>query len=305
MKDLIGSLGRHRGLKLLSLLLAVALWAAVGIEEPTETTLSMALELVNPPPRMMITSEIPPALQVRVMGPGSVVRRLTQSRLVQTIDLAGFKRGRHAIPLGAKTFNFPRGVQVTRVQPNPLMVTLSPAMVKTLQVHPLLDGPPPEGYEIVGVRARPSQISVKGPTTEISDLKFLPTIPLDVSQLTAGATLAGELDLKNLHLALQDQSPILVDVNVEPKIISRTISGVQVTAAPQKARLSPSKVSLTLKGPMLLLKPLKPGELHPAVDTSNLAPGRHRLNVSINLPPSLELMRLHPATITAWVEKSP
>ncbi|MFZ5450250.1 MAG: YbbR-like domain-containing protein [Thermodesulfobacteriota bacterium] len=305
MKGFIGSLGRNRGLKLLSLLLAVSLWAAVGTEEPTETTLSMALELVNPPQHMMITSEIPASLQVRVMGPGSVVRRLTQSRLVQTIDLAGYKKGRHAIPLGPKNFNLPRGVQVTRVQPNPLMLTLATAMVRTLQIHPVLEGKPPEGYEITGVRARPSQISIKGPTTEIADLKFLPTIPLDVSQLTVSATLASELDLKNLHLALQDQSPILVDVEVAPKKITRNIFGVLVEAVPQKAHLSPSKVSLTLKGPMLELRNLKPAELKAAVDTSNLSPGRHRLNVSVNLPSSLELVRIRPATITARIVKSP
>jgi YbbR domain-containing protein len=305
LKDLFGSLGRNKGLKLLSLLLALALWFAVGVEEPTETTLSVALELANPPHGMMITSEIPSALQVRVAGPGSVIRKLTQARLVQTIDLSGFKRGRHTIPLSSKAFNFPRGVMVTRVQPNPLTLTLAPSMIRTLHIHPVLDGKPPEGYEIVGVKARPSQIHVKGPTAEIADLKFLPTIPLDVSSLTVPATLAGDLDLKNLHLALQDQSPILVDVNVAPKIITRNISGVPLEAAPQKARLSPSKVTLSLKGPMLELRNLKPGDLKARVDTNNLSPGRHRLNVSISLPPSLTLERINPATVTARIEKSP
>ena len=49
MKDWLASLGRHKALKLLSLLLALALWLAVGGEERTETTLSMSLELVNLP----------------------------------------------------------------------------------------------------------------------------------------------------------------------------------------------------------------------------------------------------------------
>ncbi len=305
MKDLVGSFGRHRALKLLSLLLAVALWFAVGVEEPTETTLGVALELVNLQPGMMITSEIPPSLQVRVMGPGSVIRKLTQSRMVQTVDLAGFKRGRHSIPLGSKIFNFPRGVQVTRVQPNPLTITLAPTMVRTLQVQPALEGKPPEGYEIVGVKVRPPQISVKGPYGEIADLKSLSTIPLDVSHLTATATLAGELDFKNLHLALQDQSPILVDVSVEPKRITRTISGVPVAAAPQKARLSASQVTLTLQGPMLQLKDLKPGDLKATVNTDSLSPGRHRLNVSVSLPPGFTLERVQPGTVTAWIEKTP
>lgn len=305
MKDLVGSFGRHKALKLLSLLLAVALWAAVGVEEPTETTLSVALELANPPHQMMITSEIPSSLQVRVIGPGSVIRKLTQARLVQTIDLTGYKRGRHSIPLSAKMFNFPRGVQITRVQPNPLTITLAPTVVRTLQVQPVLEGKPPEGYEITGVRARPSQISVKAPTTEIADLKFLPTIPLDISQLTVGATLAAELDLKNLHFTLQDQSPILVDVNVEPRRITRTISGVPVAAAPQKARLSVSRVALTLQGPWLQLKDLKSGDLKATVNTQDLPPGRHRLQVSISLPPGFTLERLNPETITARIEKTP
>ncbi|RJR48300.1 MAG: hypothetical protein C4567_00290 [Deltaproteobacteria bacterium] len=297
-------MGRHKGLKLLSLLLAVALWFAVGVEEPTETTLGVALELVNPPQGMMITSEIPASLQVRVIGPGSAIRKLTQARLAQTIDLSGYKRGRHSIPLGTKTFNFPRGVQVTRVQPNPLNITLAPTTVKILQIQPVLEGKPPEGYEIAGVKVRPSEITAKGPYAEIADLKFLSTIPLDVSQLTASATLAGDLDLKNLHLTLQDQSPILVDINVAPKIITRTISGVPVTAQPQKARLAPAKVALTVQGPMLQLRNLKPGDLKAAVDTGNLAPGRHRLNVSVNLPASLSLVAVRPETIEARLEKS-
>jgi len=275
------------------------------VEEPTETTLSMGLELVNPPQGMMITSEIPPALQVRVIGPGSIIRKLSQSRLVQTIDLNGFKRGRHSIPLGAKIFHFPRGVQVTRVQPNPLTITLAPTMVRTLQIQPVLEGRPPEGYEVTGVKVRPPLVSVKGPYTEIEDLKFLATIPLDVTHLTGSATLAGELDFKNLHLAPQDQSPILVDVNVEPKRITRTISGVQVAARPQKARLSASQVSLTLQGPMLQVKDLKPGDLQATVNTDDLSPGRHRLNVSISLPPGLTLVRIQPGTVTARIEKTP
>jgi len=305
LKDLLGSLGRNRGLKLLSLLLAVALWFAVGTEEPTETTLSVSLELVNLHSGMMITSEIPPSLQVRVMGPGSVIRKLTQTRLAQTIDLAGFKRGRHSIPLGPKSFNFPRGVQVTRVQPNPLNLTLAPTMVKTLQIQPVLEGSPPEGYEIVSLKARPTQISVKGPFSEISDLKFLPTMPLDVSQLTTTVTLAAELDFKNLHLALTDQSPILVDVNVAAKIITRTFSGVALAANPQPARLSSSQVTLTLQGLWPQLKNMKTADLKATVDTSNLAPGRHRLNVAVSLPPNITLVRVQPAVITAWIAKSP
>ena len=89
MQKWLASLGRHKGLKLLSLLLALALWFAVSGEERTETSLHVALEFVNLPAKMVITSEVPPELQVRVIGPRSIINKLAQTRLTQTIDLAG------------------------------------------------------------------------------------------------------------------------------------------------------------------------------------------------------------------------
>ncbi len=305
MKDLVGSFGRHKGLKILSLLLAVCLWFVVGTEEPTETTLAVPLEMINLPHGMMITSEIPPAIQVRVMGPGSVIRKLTQTRLAQTIDLNGYKQGPHFISLTPKNFNFPRGVQVLRVQPNPLTLYLAVTMVRTLHIDPVLDGHPPEGYEIIGVKARPSQVSIKGPRAEIERLKSISTMPLDVSQVTTPITLAAELDFKNFHLALMKQTPILVDINVSPKILTRTFPGVAVEASPHKARLRTSRVAVTVQGPMLQVKDLTAGDLKATVDTDNLGPGRHQLPVSVSLPSGITLARVQPGTVSAWIEKSP
>jgi YbbR domain-containing protein len=56
---------------------------------------------------------------------------------------------------------------------------------------------------------------------------------------------------------------------------------------------------------MLQLKDLKPGELQAAVNTADLPPGRHRLDVSVTLPSGFTLVRIKPGTVTARVEKSP
>ena len=107
MKGWFASLGRHKGLKLLSLLLALALWFAVSGEERTEISLHMAVEFVNLPAHMVITGEVPAELQVRVIGPRSVVNQLSQSRLTQTIDLSAIKAGPHTFYLGPNSFRFP------------------------------------------------------------------------------------------------------------------------------------------------------------------------------------------------------
>ena len=139
MKGLFGTLGRNKGLKLLSLLLALALWFAVSGEERTETSLNLALELVNIPKTMVVTSEVPPNLQVRAVGPRSIINKLSQARLTQTIDLASYKSGRHPYYFGPNSFSFPRGVQVIRITPNPINLVLATSISRSLPIKPVLE----------------------------------------------------------------------------------------------------------------------------------------------------------------------
>lgn len=296
-------LGRNKLLKLLSLFLAVALWLAVGGEERTETNLNYSLELINKGPDLMVTSEVPPAIQVRVIGPRGFIRTLSQSRLTHIVDLAGLKAGRHTIPLSVSSFSFPRGIQVTRIQPNPLVLELTPTVTRTLPVQPVFLGRPPEGYEVKSVKTRPGQVTVNGPASELEGLKFLPTVPLDLTSLTSPTTLATDLDFKSLHLTLTERGPILADIDLGPKTIRRTFAALPVTPQPQAARLSPAKVTLILAGPWPQLKDLKAQDLKPFVDTQGLSRGRHRLKVEIQLPDGLTLEKVTPDALTAQVGK--
>jgi YbbR domain-containing protein len=304
LKNWFGTLGRNRLLKLLSLLLAIALWFAVSGEERTETSLNMALELVNLHHNLMVTSEVPPAIQVRVVGPRSIINSLSQTRLSETIDLAGYKNGPHTFYLGPNSFAFPRGVQVIRIQPNPIYLTLAATMNQTLPIKPVLENNPPEGYKVTSVRTRPAQVTVKGPYPELAELNFIPTLPIDISHLKENAIIPTDLDFKKLHLSLKEPVPILADIQIGTKTLTRTFSGVPVLLQPQTAKAKPAHVALTLKGPWPLVHDLKADDLKAQVDTSNLTPGRHRLKVSAELPPGVSLVRSRPATITVTVPKS-
>jgi YbbR domain-containing protein len=303
LRDWLAILGRHKLLKLLSLFLAIALWLAVGGEERTETNLNIPLELVNLNPQLMVTSEVPSALQVRVVGPRGMIRNLSQSRIIHTLDLGSYQAGRHTIPLGLGSFSFPRGVQITRIQPNQLVLELTPSITRTLPVQPVFSGRPPEGYEVRSVRIRPPQVTVKGPASELENLKFIPTVPLNLSRLTGSLTLAADLDFKNLNLTLTERVPLLAEVDIAPKVLSRTFTGLPVTPQPQPAQLSPGKVSVSLRGPWPQVKNLNPAELKPFVDTGGLSRGRHLLRVQLKLPEGLTLEKISPATLQARVGK--
>jgi YbbR domain-containing protein len=304
VKNWLGSLGRNKSLKILSLLLALALWFAVSGEERTETTLSVFLELAGLPANMTVVSELPPALQVRVVGPRSTIGKLSQTRLSHSLDLAHFKPGRHTVTLGPNSFAFPRGVVVTRIQPNPLDLVLASSIVRALPIKPVLEGSPPEGYEVIDVTTRPSTVTVKGPYSELSNLKFIPTLAIDVAQLTEHTVVGTDLDFKTLHLSLQEQLPILADINIGPKTMTRTLSGVPVNAGSHPVRLSPAQISITLQGPYPQVKDLASKDIKAAVDCGRLTQGRHRVNILVDLPAGITLVKMNPATVTATVAKS-
>lgn len=304
MESWFGTLKRNRLLKILSLLLAIALWFAVSGEERTETTLNMALELINLPEKLMVTGEVPPAIQVRVIGPRSIVNHLSQARLTQALDLANYESGRHTFSLGPNSFSFPRGVQVIRIQPNQINLTLAATIIQTLTIKPVTENNPPEGYQVVSVQIRPAQVTVKGPVAEMSNLKSIPTLPIDLSNLKESTFMATDLDFKNLHLSLKEPAPILADIQIAPKTLTRTLSGVTVLTEPQPAKVSPARVNLTVQGPWPQVQDLKPENLKVRVDTTNLAPGFHRLNLSVDLPGGVSLVRANPARVTVTVDKS-
>ncbi len=299
MQGWLASLGRNKGLKILSLLLSLSLWFAVSGEERTETSLHMALEFVNLPPKMVITGEVPAELQVRVIGPRSIVNKLSQSRLTQTIDLANNQTGPHTFYLGPNSFSFPRGVVVTRIQPNPLTINLSSTVSATLPVKPVLAGPPPEGYELISARTRPDRVAVSGPEEEISELKFIPTHPIDVRRLTEMTIMATDLDFKNLHLTLKNQVPILAELDIRPKTLTRTLPSVPVMPEPEPANLRPAHVAVIVQGPWVLVKDLKSGDVKATADTKNLGRARGRLNISVNLPQGVSLVRVQPNWVSA------
>ena len=145
---------------------------------------------------------------------------------------------------------------------------------------------------------------VKGPFPELADLKFIPTLPIDLSNLKEPSIIATDLDFKNLHLALKDAVPILADIVIGPKTLTRTFSGIPVLTDPPSTKVSPAQITITIKGPWPQVQNLTTADFKARVDARSLTPGRHRLNVSVELPDGVSLIVSRPTVITITVARS-
>jgi YbbR domain-containing protein len=159
-----GSLRANIGLGLLSLALAVSLWAFVTEEEnPTRTDAfsgAVPVETVNVPEGLAVATLSPAAVSVRVSAPESAWEDLTVGDFRAVADLSTAKARENAVTLRFQSKR--QQVEVVEVDPRQITVTLEPVTTKVVPVTVKQIGAPPLGYSTVPGRTTPEQVEVTG-----------------------------------------------------------------------------------------------------------------------------------------------
>jgi len=159
-----GSLRANIGLGILSLALAVSLWAFVTEEEnPTRTDFfsgAIPVETVNVLEGMAVASLSDAAVSVRVSAPDDAWDDLTVEDFRAIADLSAAKARENTITLRLRSER--RRVEVVEVIPARVTVTLEPVTTKMVPVAAKLIGTPPLGYGTVPGQTTPEQVEVTG-----------------------------------------------------------------------------------------------------------------------------------------------
>ncbi len=170
---------KNLGLKLIALLLACVLWFFVSAprrERVRERNVSASISLVALPPELVITTDIPPSVAVRVRGRLSDLRTLTTTSLEVPVDLSWVQQpGEVEITLRPQAINVPPEIEVVSLVPNKFRFRIEPLRQRALTVRPFLVGDPPSGYLVGDVSADPPLALVSGPASQILKLSELAT----------------------------------------------------------------------------------------------------------------------------------
>jgi hypothetical protein len=118
---------QHAGLKLSSLVIASALWVAYSSEPVVETGYSAPLLLVNVPPGLQVTGEVPSAVFLRLRGRLGRLRRVDPTELSVSADCAEAHLGSQFVRLAPDMASVPYGADVISITPAQIQISLVPA----------------------------------------------------------------------------------------------------------------------------------------------------------------------------------
>lgn len=179
---------KNLGLKFLALLTACAIWFVVSAprrEQIVERIVTASISVVGLPPRLVITTDIPGNVGVRVRGRLSDLKALASQNLEASVDLSKIQAGEAEITLRAHSINVPETIEVVSIVPNKIRFKIEPLRQRAVDIRPFLVGDPAAGYVIGQPSADPARGLISGPASQIVKLSEVTTERIIMTGRTA------------------------------------------------------------------------------------------------------------------------
>ena len=202
------------GLKLLSVVLAVFLWAVVLGEQKVDVTLTVPLEIKDLPRDLILVNEPPDSLEVRLRGPKTLVTTLASREVVLEGLPKNFVEGENVIAIRPEAVRVPRGIEVVEVTPHRVRVVLDAMAVREVEVSPRIEGAPAKGFILKRVTSTPARIRMAGPKNELRRLTRVYTVPISLDGQTASFSTRAMLEPAGRQVRVLDEVPIIVGVEI-------------------------------------------------------------------------------------------
>ncbi len=281
-------------LKLLSVVIAIALWVVVFGSRTIEITKEIPFEVTMSDDQILV-DPVPEKISFRLTGPKAFLRSIT-GRIEDPIraNVKDLRTGVFTHRIYSDAIKLPLGVKVQSISPNVVQLHVEELKKKLVSVKLETTGEVGNGLKILRTEILPPQIRIKGPKNRISALTVLPTLPVDLSSIRETSIIPLALDFKSLGIDLDSPVP---ELNVE--ILGRG-QAFRVKHVPirirttGKARTDDEEVTVIVRTDANENVKVDGDQVKAEIDVRDMPDGEFMKWVKVQLPEKVHLVRVIP-----------
>lgn len=201
--------------KVLSLVIAFALWFAVVGDQEMAISLAAPVEMKGIPADLEISSDAPERVMLEVQGPSSKVRDLADSRVGVILDLSEvLEPGQRTFTVDHSNVFLPPGVRLNRAIPAQIRLRFERRLRKDIPIRVNYSAMPPPGYIVLSEIVQPELIRVEGPELRIQQVTQAETDPIDLSAVVGAKEYRVNLYVNDPFVRLTTVTNVTVRVEV-------------------------------------------------------------------------------------------
>lgn len=183
-------------LKLISLVLAMALWFFVVSRGRSVITVDVPIGFKNVPAKLAVAGKLVP-VSISIEGQESVLNKLKEGDVSVILDLNGVNTGKVSLPVSIDKVTVPKAVNVIEISPLSVDLLIEEKVRKSVPVRPIIVGLPAEGFLIKAIEVTPAEVEIEGMRKDVARVYFVKTDIIDVTGVTGSIQHNIPLNLNN------------------------------------------------------------------------------------------------------------
>ncbi|NJD57200.1 MAG: hypothetical protein FIA94_12480 [Nitrospirae bacterium] len=187
------------GLKVSAVLLSVFLWFFVASRGQSEISFEAPLEFRDIPADLGIVSSSTKSVMLTIRGQERFVKSLNASNIGVFINMSKAREGEGIYHVSKEDIKVPFAISVTGVEPSAIKVKLEERVARSVPVKVSIIGTT-RGNATVSTTVDPKNVVISGLKSDVSQIHFIKTEEVDISDIRDTVTENLELDTTGLNI---------------------------------------------------------------------------------------------------------
>ena len=290
--------------KVLAVVMAVFVWfLARKSGEPIQMSFYAPVVFKNVSTAFQVMSNPP---QVNIVAHTNSRESFNPQEIQAVLDLGNSKEGKLSYVLTENHILSPVKVQITRIYPSQITVSIEELIEKNYNIKPRYHGRPKTGYLLGAIKIVPDTLTMRGPRSVLEKLDHISAHEIELEGLKESVTMRVDLDLPggNVQVIHQDVDYYTAEVTINSLPIRRRFDNVQVqlTNVEYSSVINPKTFNVFVEGPEGIIRELDKDDFIGEIELSTFEPGEYpKVTPKVVTPEGITVLQQWPF-VSVWIK---